>query len=72
MKKMKLSKEELIHLCEKSSLTGRSGNGFLVSKKLEALHLNVKIKENELPQDKGILVMNLQTVIAIAELTQDR
>ena len=71
MKKVKLSKEELIHLCEKSSLTGRSGNGFLVSKKLEALHLNVEIKENELPQNKGILVMNLQTVIAIAELTQD-
>lgn len=153
MKKMKLSREELIYLCEKSSLTGRSGNGFLVSKKLEALHkragiliinavecdsglatdswlyrnrrewieygaellkdalclekiilatkepiqkiegieqlkvpdrfpmgyenylikhtLNVEIKENELPQNKGILVMNLQTVIAIAELAQD-
>ena len=47
MKKVKLPKEELIHLCEKSSLTGRSGNGFLVSKKLEALHKRA-----------GILIIN--------------
>lgn len=151
--KILLSKEELIELCRQGRLTGRSGNGFEVSKKLEAFHkdsctliinavecdpglvtdswlyrnkqsfiqqgamiiknalcldkvilatkeplqtidgiqqvkvidrfpmgyenyliqyvLGIKIAKNELPQDKGILVMNLQTVIAIAELTQN-
>lgn len=152
-KDAQLSKEELIELCRQGRLTGRSGNGFEVSKKLEAFHkdsgtliinavecdpglvtdswlyrnkqsfiqqgamiiknalcldkailatkeplqtidgiqqvkvidrfpmgyenyliqyvLGIKIAKNELPQDKGILVMNLQTVIAIAELTQN-
>lgn len=152
-KEVQLSKEELIALCREGGLTGRSGNGFDVSRKLEAFHkksgtliinavecdpglvtdswlyrnkqsfiqqgatiiknalcldkvilatkeplqtidaiqqvkvvdrfpmgyenyliqyvLGVTLAENELPQDKGILVMNLQTVIAIAELTQN-
>lgn len=34
--------------------------------------LGIDISNNELPQDKGIIVMNLQTVIAIAELTQNK
>lgn len=150
--KAQLSRDELIALCKEVGLTGRSGNGFDVSRKLEAFHKNggtliinavecdpglvtdswlyrnkqssiqqgamiikdalgldkvilatkeplntidaiqqvkvidrypmgyekylieyvlgVQIAENELPQDKGILVMNLQTVIAIAEMTQ--
>ena len=152
-KEVQLSKEELIELCRESGLTGRSGNGFSVSRKLEAFNkdsgiliinavecdpglvtdswlyrnkqsliqqgamiiknalcldkvilatkeplqaidaiqqvkvidrfpmgyenyliqyvLGITIADNELPQDKGILVMNLQTVIAIAELTQN-
>lgn len=152
-KDAQLSKEELIELCRQGRLTGRSGNGFEVSKKLEAFHkdsgtliinavecdpglvtdswlyrnkqsfiqqgamiiknalcldkvilatkeplqtidgiqqvkvidrfpmgyenyliqyvIGIKSAKNELPQDKGILVMNLQTVIAIAELTQN-
>lgn len=150
---VQLSKDELIALCREGGLTGRSGNGFDVSRKLEAFHKNsgtliinavecdpglvtdswlyrnkqsfiqqgamiiknalgldkvilatkepinaidaiqqvkvidrypmgyenylikyvlgVQIAENELPQDRGILVMNLQTVIAIAEMTQN-
>lgn len=152
-KEVQLSKEELIALCREGGLTGRSGNGFDVSRKLEAFYkdsgtliinavecdpglvtdswlyrnkqsfiqqgariiknalcldkvilatkeplktideiqqvkvidrfpmgyenyliqyvLGVTFAENELPQDKGILVMNLQTVIAIAELTRN-
>lgn len=152
-KEVQLSKEELIELCREGGLTGRSGNGFDVSRKLEAFHkdsgtliinavecdpglvtdswlyknkqnfiqqgamiiknalcldkvilatkeplekidaiqqvkvidrfpmgyenylikyvLGITIANNELPQDKGILVMNLQTVIAIAELTRN-
>lgn len=148
-----LSKEELIALCREGGLTGRSGNGFDVSRKLEAFHkergtliinavecdpglvtdswlyrnkqsfiqkgamiiknalcldkvilatkeplntidaiqqvkvidrfpmgyenylikyvLGITIANNELPQDKGILVMNVQTVIAIAEMTRN-
>lgn len=150
---VKLSKEALIELCKKGGLTGRSGNGFEVAKKLEAFPksggtllingaecdpglvtdswlyrkkqnfilqgaltmqhalsldkvilatkeplqdikgiqqvkvpdrfpigyekylitqvLGVTLNADELPQSKGILVMNLQTVIAIAELLQD-
>jgi len=149
-----LSRDELIQLCKESSLTGRSGNGFEVARKIEMLHKNsgiliinavecdpglvtdswlyknkkfyieqgakllkealcldnvilatkeplrdicgvqqikvidrfpmgyekylikhilgVEISYNELPQEKGIIVMNLQTVIAIAELTQNK
>lgn len=152
-KEVQLSKEELIALCREGGLTGRSGNGFEVSRKLETFHKNggtllinavecdpglvtdswlyrnkqsyiqqgammiknalsldkvilatkepleaiaevqqvkvidrfpmgyenylikyvlgITIENNELPQDKGILVMNVQTVIAIAELTQN-
>jgi len=152
-KKVPLSKEELMKLCKEGALTGRSGNGFDVAKKIEAFHKNngiliinavecdpglvtdswlyrnkqnllqegaqiiknalklekvilatkepllqaegmeqvkvidrfpvgyenylikyllgITIANGELPQDKGILVMNLQTVIAIAELTQN-
>lgn len=152
-KEVQLSKEELIKLCREGGLTGRSGNGFDVSRKLEAFHkdggtliinavecdpglvtdswlyrnkqsfiqqgamiiknalcldkvilatkeplekvdaiqqvkvidrfpmgyenylikyvLGITIPNNELPQDRGILVMNLQTVIAIAELAQN-
>lgn len=150
---VQLSKEELITLCRKGELTGRSGNGFEVSKKLAAFHKNhgvliinavecdpglvtdswlyrnkqnalqkgarilknalaldkvmlatkepliptdtiqqvkvidrfpmgyekyliryllgITLNDDELPQDKGILVMNLQTVIAIAEMAQN-
>lgn len=149
-----LSRDELIQLCKESSLTGRSGSGFEVARKIEMLHKNsgiliinavecdpglvtdswlyknkkfyieqgakllkealcldnvilatkeplrdicgvqqikvidrfpmgyekylikhilgVEISYNELPQEKGIIVMNLQTVIAIAELTQNK
>lgn len=152
-KEVQLSKEELIALCREGGLTGRSGNGFDVSRKLEAFHkesgtliinavecdpglvtdswlyrnkqsfiqqgamiiknalcldqvilatkeplnrideiqqvkvidrfpmgyenylikyvLGITIANNELPQDKGILVLNVQTVIAIAELTRN-
>lgn len=152
-KEVCLSREGLIALCRESGLTGRSGNGFAVSRKLEAFHkdggtliinavecdpglvtdswlyrnkqsyiqqgamviknalgidkvilatkeplqtidtiqqvkvidrfpmgyenylikyvLGITIENNELPQDKGILVMNVQTVIAIAEMTQN-
>ena len=152
-KEVQFSREELIALCREGELTGRSGNGFEVSRKLEAFHkeggtllinavecdpglvtdswlyrnkqsyiqqgammiknalgldrvvlatkeplqaidaiqqvkvidrfpmgyenyliqyvFGVEIANNELPQDKGILVMNLQTVIAIAELAQN-
>ena len=148
-----LSKDELIAFCRKTELTGRSGNGFEVSRKLEAIMrtkatliingvecdpglvtdswlyrnrqklieqgarilrnaleldkvilatkeplrafneiqevkvadrfpmgyekyliqnvLGVRLEANELPQEKGIIVMNLQTVIAIAEMTQN-
>lgn len=147
-----LSRAELIQLCKESGLTGRSGNGFEVSRKIESLDnngiliinavecdpglvtdswlyrnkkdyiekgalllketlkldniilatkepiqeiygiqqikiidrfpmgyekylikhiLGIDISNNELPQDKGIIVMNLQTIIAIAELTQN-
>lgn len=34
--------------------------------------LGVELKEQELPQEKGILVMNLQTIVAIAEITRNR
>lgn len=150
---VQLSKEELIGLCREGGLTGRSGNGFDVSKKLEAFQKNsgtliinaiecdpglvtdswlyrnkqdfiqqgamiiknalgldkvilatkepinkmdaiqqvkvidrfpmgyenylikyvlgITIANDELPQEKGILVMNLQTVIAIAELARN-
>jgi len=149
-----LSRDELIQLCKESCLTGRSGNGFEVSRKMEKLHKNngiliinavecdpglvtdswlyrnkkyhieqgakllkealdldnvilatkeplediygvqqkkvidrfpmgyekylikhvlgIEISNDELPQDKGIIVMNLQTVIAIAELRQNK
>lgn len=152
-KEVQLSRDELIALCKEVGLAGRSGNGFDVSRKLEAFQensgtliinavecdpglvtdswlyrnkqsfiqqgamiiknalgldkiilatkeplnvidaiqqvkvidrypmgyekylikyvLGVQIPENELPQDKGILVMNLQTVITIAEMTQN-
>lgn len=33
--------------------------------------LGISLGDNELPQDKGILILNLQTVIAIAEMTHD-
>lgn len=148
-----ISKNELVEICEKSHLTGRSGNGFLVSKKIEALKdsggiliingvecdpglvtdswlyrnegkkiksgaailkealglkriilatkeplieiegieqvkvadrfplgyekilikkiLGIEIGNEEIPQDKGIIVMNLQTVIAIDEITKN-
>lgn len=149
-----LSRTELIQVCKESSLTGRSGNGFEVSRKIERLHKNngiliinavecdpglvtdswlyrnkkyyieqgakllketlgldnvilatkeplqdicgvqqikvidrfpmgyekylikyvlgIEIPNDELPQDKGIIVMNLQTVIALAELKQNK
>ena len=35
---VQLSKDELIALCREGGLTGRSGNGFDVSRKLEAFH----------------------------------
>lgn len=152
--KVGLSRTELIQLCKESSLTGRSGNGFEVLRKIEMLYKNdgiliinavecdpglvtdswlyrnkkyyieqgakllkealcldhvilatkeplqdiygvqqikvidrfpmgyekylikhilgIEISNDELPQDKGIIVMNLQTVIAIAELTQNK
>lgn len=34
--------------------------------------LGVELKEQELPQERGILVMNLQTIVAIAEVTRNR
>ena len=149
-----LSRDELIKLCKENHLTGRSGNGFEVSRKIEMLHknngiliinavecdtglvtdswlyknkkfyieqgakllkealdldnvilatkeplqdicgvrqmkvidrfpmgyekylikhvLDIEISNDELPQDKGIIVMNLQTVIAIAEVRQNK
>lgn len=149
-----LSRDELIQLCKESRLTGRSGNGFEVSRKIEMFQknngiliinavecdpglvtdswlyrnkkyyieqgakllkealgldnvilatqeplqdicgvqqikvinrfpmgyekylikhvLDIEILNDELPQDKGIIVMNLQTVIAIAELKQNK
>lgn len=152
-KEVEMSKEELIKLCREGELTGRSGNGFDVSRKLEAFHkdggtliinavecdpglvtdswlyrnkqsliqqgvmiiknalcldkvilatkeplekidaiqqvkvidrfpmgyenylikyvLGITIANDELPQDRGIIVMNLQTVIAIAELARN-
>ena len=146
----KVTKEELVELVKKAGLTGRSGNGFLVYRKLEAMKkkggiliinavecdpglvtdswiyrnrlaqvkqgaemiknalsvsriilatkeplrpvdgmeqvkvpdrfplgyenyllkhlLGIGLKKGELPQERGILVMNLQTVLAVYEL----
>ena len=151
---VELSRTELIQLCKDSKLTGRSGNGFEVARKLEMLCeangiliinavecdpglvtdswlyrnkrteiedgarllkkalglkdvmlatkeplqnidgvkqikvsdrfpmgyerylikqiLGVEIAQNELPQAHGMIVMNLQTVIAIAEIVQNK
>ena len=45
--KESLSRDELIQLCKESSLTGRSGNGFEVSRKIEMFQ-----------KDNGILIIN--------------